>query len=368
MITGGVLTRRLVQCWAIAVSLTITTLGVSFAVPAAAQRSYTGPGPQRLLGVSCTVTTCQAVGQTPNPYQGYVERSLNGGGAWTAEHLPSSVSTLVSISCPTRLACFTVGTAANGHGLAVWTTSGGSSWTIRLLPNQVGMPEVIACPTPTSCEAFANHPGGGGIVLRTSSRGSRWSAHSLPPSVATVVDLSCSSSMVCEGIGTHSANRGIDVRTINGGLSWSASLFPADVTSASSIACPTISTCFALGTSKSLGGIILKSSNGGSTWNYRAVSGTGGVISCASITRCVGMELVPTPQGGTSIVSLRTSSGGSSWQTSNLPTDVTVLSHISCATSQRCVAAGTEAPLETHVELGVAARTTNGGVSWSRFK
>ena len=354
------MTRRLVQCWVIALSLTVPTFGVSSAVSAAARASSVAP--DQLFGVSCTATACQDVGQTGYGQQGYVARSLSEGATWTSEQLPTSVSNLVSISCPTRLACFAVGTEGPHRALVISTTSGGATWMVRLVPANVGTPQAIACPTSTLCEWFANRPGGA-IVLRTSDGGSRWSAHSLPGSVARVADLSCSSAMVCEGIGSQSASRSVDVRTINGGLSWSATLLPSDVTSANAIACPAASTCFALGKSKSLGGIILKSSNGGTTWKYSAVNGTGGVISCASITRCVGMALGPT-----SLLVLRTSNGGSSWQTSNLPNDVTALSHISCATSMHCVVVGTDAPMETHVEVGATARTRDGGVTWSRFR
>jgi hypothetical protein len=56
-----------------------------------------------------------------------------------------------------------------------------------------------------------------------------------------------------------------------------------------------------------------------------------------------------------------------SWQTGTIPNGATALSQISCATSKFCIGAGTDGPLDTHVEIGVTARTGNGGVTWSPF-
>ena len=57
--------------------------------------------------------------------------SVNAGYAWTTDSIPSSVSGLNGISCPTPSDCTAVGFGIFGSPVIVKTTDAGSTWTAQ---------------------------------------------------------------------------------------------------------------------------------------------------------------------------------------------------------------------------------------------
>jgi hypothetical protein len=109
--------------------------------------------------------------------------------------------------------------------------------------------------------------------------------------------------------------------------------------------CPTNSTCFAVG-EKTNGSnppihsaLVDATSNGGVSWTAQSLpSGVSNLdsLSCATQSYC---QAVGTARSGAP-TALSTSTGGASWHAKQLPADLKTISGIACPVAKECWAAG----------------------------
>ncbi len=86
--------------------------------------------------VCAGVSECWAAGG------GAIVVTSDGGSVWTAQPLPSAVSALDDVSCPSRAVCFAGGGVVNPYaGTVVASSDGGTSWAFQHLPGGTGLLE-----------------------------------------------------------------------------------------------------------------------------------------------------------------------------------------------------------------------------------
>ena len=158
--SGGIELGRLLQR-GVAVGCAITSLCVGF-VTCVVSTPAEGAPVDALDSISCPSTNvCFAVGlygTAVGDYgaEGFVVTTTNGGATWTYQTLPSPVSYLSAISCPSTSDCFAAGAETFDTGIVasviLTTTDGGRTWTPRGFPDQFsGMPVSIACYSTSIC-------------------------------------------------------------------------------------------------------------------------------------------------------------------------------------------------------------------------
>ena len=129
--------------------------------------------------------------------------TVNGGGTWTPQAVPSGVASLDGISCSSDTTCL----AAGSH--VITTTTAGSHW------NDLGSPagstglSSVSCFSPTNCTAV-----GGANILGTSDGGTSWTGQALPAGVGSLAGVSCAGPANCEAAGTGT-NFGGTIETLS---------------------------------------------------------------------------------------------------------------------------------------------------------
>ena len=161
-----------------------------------------------LLGVSCTGTTCEAVGSNLNSSGRQVTFAQEWtGSAWTRQYPPNptgdpqgdSFNELTAISCSAANACtaLDLDTSAYLFGAAQipverWNGSAWSAQTITLPSGEYGLLNAISCVSPTSCTAVGSYGTQGADTqhsLVEHWNGTTWQAQSAPLSGYTSVFL-----------------------------------------------------------------------------------------------------------------------------------------------------------------------------------
>ena len=134
----------------------------------------------------------------------------------------------------------------------------------------------------------------------------------------------------------------------DGGHSWAKQAVESGSTSFSGVDCPTISICLAVGNETSGSNPPLRSalveatSNGGVRWTAQSLpSGVSnlGSLSCATQSYC---QAVGTARSGAP-TALSTSTGGATWHAEQLPAGLKTISAIACPAANQCWATGTTA-------------------------
>ena len=114
-----------------------------------------------------------AAGYTPS--YPYALRTTDGGARWVSTKLPTDVGALDAIACPTPSICEAVGshTAASSTAAkdttpavaAVRSIDGGTTWVSQPLPTGITALKGVACPSRYECYA-AGYSSVAGLVLR----------------------------------------------------------------------------------------------------------------------------------------------------------------------------------------------------------
>ena len=320
----------------VALGSVVTGLGASDVAGAASPANWsTVPVPSgtgTLYGVTCpTSSECFAVGNG-----GFILKSIDGGTTWASQTTPVPVSLLQAITCPSASDCFAVGQFNDATGVILATTNGGTTWTSQVLPSgvvNIGL-DNLSCSSDTECVAVLDYNDNGGPVLATDNGGSTWVNEPVPSGFYGLDDVSCA-------VGTTdcmAVSNGVLIST-DGGASWSVGPDPAGGP-LSSVWCGSTSTCVVFAGSDTTPTNAFTTSTFGSTWTSSTVpSGvptvTGGT--CSAATACVGVGAEGFP-GETAI--LASADGGSSWSSQELPEGTAFLSNVSCPTTTVCIAVG----------------------------
>jgi len=214
-----------------------------------------------LFGVSCAVSSCEAVGGYVNNSGAFVTLGERWDGtAWHARPTPNparaSANYLSGVSCPAASDCTAAG-QGNGAGTPFplgerWR---GGHWVIENVPSPVGAAENqlngIACPATDRCMAVGFAGPTRGVVSAEALRwnGTRWSNQPIPTVPgASLNALACASPSACMAVG--GSDSGVLAERWNG-TRWRTLPAPTPTGAASSglggISCLSPSFCMATG-------------------------------------------------------------------------------------------------------------------------
>ena len=118
-----------------------------------------------------------------------------------------------SLSCPSAAVC----NATDPNGI-LRTADSGKKWVNQVLPTGVTSVGYLSCPSASTCMAGGSL-GQGAVTVHTTDAGARWAAVDLPTGISQLDAVACRAASVCEAGGTISAGYGIE-RTTNGGTAW----------------------------------------------------------------------------------------------------------------------------------------------------
>jgi hypothetical protein len=172
-----------------------------------------------LDSVSCTsASACTSAGVTNElGPDGAVLAERWNGSAWMTQTAPEPATvyrfaTLSGVSCPTSIACTTVGTYGTDFlqiGETLGETWNGSVWTIQGTPNvAVNMGDsnglqAVSCVSAMTCTAVGFSPSG---TLAESGNGTNWQIQTTPnpanPAGAGLSGVSCNSATACMAVGS----------------------------------------------------------------------------------------------------------------------------------------------------------------------
>ncbi|WP_028643159.1 InlB B-repeat-containing protein [Nocardioides sp. URHA0020] len=244
------------------------------------------PSTDVLYGIACpTAELCVAVGK-----HGHVVTSTNptgGAGAWSVANVDAGRA-LYAVSCPTTTLCVAVDEA----GYVVTSTDPtGDAYGWKSKPISVQGLVSVSCATEDVCVAG----GGGGLVLSTGlPRGGAefWHQSVIGDSDAVVFGVSCPTETMCAAI-TDTGVLGASNNARTNTPTWTQSTpqLPGDL-SPYGLECATPSACYTF--DKTFVASTTDLAGGPQTWTSQEVVPPGGLVSainCASVTRCVAVDL-----------------------------------------------------------------------------
>ncbi|MFI9364950.1 hypothetical protein ACIG5E_28455 [Kitasatospora sp. NPDC053057] len=337
-----------------AVAATLAALALAFAFGCSRAGTGVGAAPSSpaptvaavsgtLTGVSCTSSTCVAVGSYGRTSVGTVPvaeatRPLAefwDGSHWRAQQPPvppeAAVamtvlqSTLTSVSCTSPSACSAIGSYTKGHGKVPFAeTWDGTTWTVHPIaqPTDATSTELhrVSCTSPTACTAVGSWTRRPDAVLSSTEPGAeplaeRWD-----------------------------------------GRAWTLDDVPAPTDSRGShldgLACPAPTACTAVGTALDADPAVTSehafaTAWDGNHWTTQQLDEPAGAsstlltaLSCTTAPWCTAIGFAVT---GTNVAALTETTDGTSWHTLN-PTAPTgsgaTLTDISCGGATDCVGVG----------------------------
>jgi len=111
---------------------------------------------------------------------------------------------LVSVSCPSDVACVTVGGVGSLPGLAYASSDGGQTWHALTLATSTPSLTSVACPSVSMCVAGGTPSVDGSTIVVTQDGGTTWAPETTPG--GTAVDA-----VACPGIDECIASAGSDI-------------------------------------------------------------------------------------------------------------------------------------------------------------
>ena len=284
---------------------------------------------------------------------------------WTSDAVPSGLSSLNGIACPTATSCYAVGTSTSGAGAIVATTASGGTWALHSLGPGADL-YGIACPTATSCYAVGTSTSGDGVVIATTDSWTTWTAQPVPSSVTKIYGMACPATADCYAVGSGS-NGGVVLATTDSGTTWTSETVPSGGSAPPSfagLACASTTTCWAVGPypiGSPVSVAVIATTNGGKTWVFQsppAATGSLASIACASSADCLAVGF-----GGNAAYAAATTNGGTTWASQSLPSGVIFLSGVACTSPTTCWSAGFAGSFAQ--PSGSIVATTDGGTTWT---
>jgi photosystem II stability/assembly factor-like uncharacterized protein len=210
------------------------------------------------------------------------------------------------------------------------------------------------------------------VIAATANAGSTWVAQHLGLAMTPdLTGISCPRLGMCMAVGSTGANppTGTVLTTHNGGTVWQAAAAPAAALAVTSVECSSIYYCVAL---VSDGTIVWSASTPdfGRTWQ-RLGDLTIGLqdardLWCGTDGTCLVAGNMPTTAGHAQGAIDVSSDGGTSWTAGVVPTGTGLLQAVACASSVRCLAAGTSSNTVNTVvpSTGVLLVSGDEGHTW----
>jgi photosystem II stability/assembly factor-like uncharacterized protein len=285
---GGCPPRRMSVFTVVAV--TSILLGGTVGVGWAGSRPSPGWHAQKLPSaisivwqLSCpSVSHCVGIsgGRGPNLNAIY---TANGGRSWAISRFPGTVPELGGVSCPSASRCWAAG-ASTTAGWIDRSDDGGRTWNRQILLRDIGILGMgsITCPSVTQCLATGSDHHGRLVLFTTSDGWATWRQ-----TTRGIASVTCASGSACWAVTVARSGEGI-LESADGGRTWSREGVPALATSGGiDLACPSVADCIATVSSKR--SAIMSTTNGGKSWSLRrgprAPAGFAGVA-CAAASAC----------------------------------------------------------------------------------
>jgi len=180
--------------------------------------------------------TCVAVGDDGGHVASAIV-SQNGGATWSESTLPSGVTTLSAVSCPSSAICY-----AGGSSGIFKSSNGGASWTVQ---DSSFPAQSISCFTIDECTAV------GGSEIAGTSNGLSWLPQVAPSGLNSLGSVSCATSSTCVAVGV--GNSAASIVGTQDGDHWTT-LDQPFVSSLTSISCSKPTTCVTVGVAEGGGG------------------------------------------------------------------------------------------------------------------
>jgi hypothetical protein len=329
-----------------------------------------------LSGVSCTDSTCTAVGNydTPSDVDSTLAEAWNGS-TWTIQTTPNpstaAATVLTGVSCPSASACTGSGyyDTSSGDTLTLAEAWNGTTWTIQTTPNPSGPPlselNGVSC-TGGDCVAAGYSQTDQqsttpvDTTLAQTWNGTAWSSQAaVSPSGAVpsyLTSISCVSATSCTAVGYHfsvATSEYVPLAERWNGTAWSVKSVPTPSGSTGtyleSVSCTSASACQAVGFENTSGpGVTFAVSWNGTAWSIKTTPNPAGAaasllygVSCTSASACTAVGR--SGSGGDS-ETLAETWNGSAWSIQATPnpagTTFSTLSSVSCASGSRCEAVG----------------------------
>jgi hypothetical protein len=193
----------------------------------------------------------------------------------------------------------------------------------------------IACPTATICYQMSGHypsaMGGAPLLYESfdasNDAGTTWTEYRMPSGFAPTSPISCGGRSSCSAGGTY-GDHSVLITTDDGGRSFSTFPLPTNVGAFVTMACTAIHVCSGLAASRlyiagNSGATFLATADGGSTFaDHPIIAGDSmEALSCSSSLDCtaVGTSDAAGVNNWTAGVAARTTDGGRTWTTGSLP-------------------------------------------------
>jgi hypothetical protein len=317
--------------------------------------------------------------------------------SWSVATSPSPLGppsgSLTSVSCPSKDACFAVGSygpdGTNPKTLAErWN---GTRWSVMTSPNPIGATDSqlsgVSCPSTTSCFAVGSYATASTFnnTLVEHWNGTAWSILASPNPIPSdqgdniLNAVSCPSTTSCFAVGGYTDSPKHFVERWNG-TSWSivSTPSPPDTTNSllSGVSCPSTTSCYAVGYffSSSVTNTILVEHWNGTRWSVMTPPDPADLadtailsgVSCPTPTRCfaVGQYF-----DGSMHRPLVEHLNGANWSAVTNPVlpyaPEMFLSGVSCLSATRCYAVGYSAPGPPNKPSTNTLTERWNGTSWS---
>ena len=249
-----------------------------------------------LRGLSCTVHTCVAVGAS-----GVILFSTINGANWataTGSGTVASINQLNAVSC-SGTTCVAVGNVVSSVGTIIYSSNSGQSWIRSNAGVGNAVPTVnlnsVSCSSSTNCVAV----GSSNNIVYSSNSGSTWTAATMIPA-NSYLGVSCVGSN-CVAVGSRTTQLSI---SSDSGQTWSA--VSTGLTEALTDVSCTASYCVAVGASTNR---VIRSIDNGASWS--AISSTALTSVTPSNVLCTGNTCIVGTSSGASIG--YSSDGGTTW-------------------------------------------------------
>lgn len=303
--------------------------------------------------IACgSVFSCWAAGQS-----GYLLKTLNSGKSWN--EVPLSVALLNqlgghpqeinSISCPDATTCYAtteqLGSqgAQSGYGAVIKKSVTDPNWSLTKIFSGTSKLYSIVCPTENNCLIGGiNKSSIQGEVITTDDGFQTQFAYPLKQA-SPFVRISCSNPISCIAISPSNTLFTLDLKN------WNQVLLPQNISYLTDVGCDSASFCLAVAQISSSSNVyaVLISKNAGesfSTASYLPSSYVVNGITCLNSKACYMVGYLENSPGTAIGFVLFTNDQGASFESQQLPSQVTQITSISCSTNLLCFATGTNLP------------------------